>query len=140
MSIRYRAPSGLGRGSFLSADVTIDLSKFDLLRQNINGQFMERCMERSADRIKTAAQANAPKHTLLLHDNIEARALVVGDTAVIEVGVSLEKVPYAGYQEFGTSRNPAHPYLRPALDENLPTLGRSIAATARYELGLILKK
>lgn len=51
-------------------------------------------------------------------------------------GSVISPTPYAKYQEFGTRHNPAHPYLRPALEENR---GRTIAriANALSSVGLV---
>lgn len=59
-----------------------------------------------------------------------AKELVPVDTGTLKRSIHMEDVPgelavavgtdvpYAPFVEFGTSRQPAQPYLRPALDEN----------------------
>jgi HK97 gp10 family phage protein len=54
----------------------------------------------------------APVRSGALRDSIGYSFNAPALTLTIHVGV-----PYAVFQEFGTSRNPAHPFLRPALAE-----------------------
>ena len=58
------------------------------------------------------AKDRAPWRTGHLSRNISYEA----DEDRAEIGVSLDIVPYAWYQEAGTSKMPAHPYLRPGLE------------------------
>lgn len=67
------------------------------------------------ERILSIATAIAPVDTGTLARSIE---MFVGEDGSghleVMVGSSLR---YAGFVEFGTSRTPAQPYLRPALDQ-----------------------
>lgn len=67
-----------------------------------------------AQPINNQAKVNAP----VLTGNLR-RSLHVGDPGWSGTVVSVEigtDVEYAPYQEFGTSRNAAQPFLRPAVD------------------------
>ena len=71
-----------------------------------------RAFTRAGNAVETSARLKAPVKTGWLRRNIVSEAS--DDEAVI--GVDLNVVPYAWYQEAGTSRMQAHPYLRPALE------------------------
>jgi len=64
--------------------------------------------------IQTAAAQKAPVDTGTLRRSIHTEAAETRGGAVARVGTNVE---YALAQEFGTSRMRAHPYLRPAYDE-----------------------
>jgi HK97 gp10 family phage protein len=74
--------------------------------------------------VENAARNNAPYLTGTLKDSIgHETAEKSAKQCLVAVGPgsgtdSDEDIGYAVYQEFGTSKMPAHPYLRPALDEN----------------------
>lgn len=74
---------------------------------------------RSARLVQRNAKDRAPVDTGRLRRNIDYRA--TSDMAVI--GVSLDVVPYAWYQEAGTVYMPAHPYLRPGLEASAKGIG-----------------
>lgn len=69
--------------------------------------------------VQNNAKDRAPWRTGHLSRNIDSEA--TKDEAVI--GVSLAIVPYAWYQEAGTSKMPAHPYLRPGLEASANQIG-----------------
>lgn len=60
----------------------------------------------AAQEIAETARSLVPVDTGTLHDSI----------AVNDAGVGIG-APYAAFVEFGTSRNSAQPYVRPAMDE-----------------------
>lgn len=70
-----------------------------------------RAFTRAGLAVEHAARMKSPYRTGHLRRNIISTAT----EAYAEIGVSLLVVPYAWYQEAGTSRIQAHPYLRPAL-------------------------
>lgn len=72
------------------------------------------------------AKDRAPWRTGHLSRNISYEAT----PTYAEIGVSLDIVPYAWYQEAGTSRMRAHPYLRPGLEAST----QQIDAIFREEL------
>ena len=65
------------------------------------------------------AQARAPVRTGLTKRDISYQVMVDGNDVIGAVGVfKTSKAWYARYPEFGTSRMPARPFLRPAIWEN----------------------
>ena len=83
--------------------------------QNFNRR---RAFTRAGLAVETSARLKAPYRTGHLRRNIESEAT---DNQA-EIGVDLNVVPYAWYQEAGTSRMQAHPYLRPALESRKPAI------------------
>ncbi len=63
-------------------------------------------------KVERAAKRNAPVDTGRLRSSIGTNLGHDSDGLYVEVGSEVE---YALYQELGTRRMPAHPYLRPAL-------------------------
>lgn len=87
---------------------------------NIDDRFDKLAAFRRAGRVvQNNAKDRAPWRTGHLSRNIDSVA--TEDEAVI--GVSLGIVPYAWYQEAGTSKMPAHPYLRPGLEASAKQIG-----------------
>ena len=87
---------------------------------NIDDRFDKLAAFRRAGRVvQNNAKDRAPWRTGHLSRNIDSVA--TEDEAVI--GVSLAIVPYAWYQEAGTSKMPAHPYLRPGLEASAKQIG-----------------
>lgn len=77
-----------------------------------------RAFTRSGLAVETSARLKAPVRTGHLRRNIVSEA--TENEAVI--GVDLNTVPYAWYQEAGTSKMQAHPYLRPGLSSRKATI------------------
>ncbi|MDD5510908.1 MAG: HK97 gp10 family phage protein [Dehalococcoidales bacterium] len=65
--------------------------------------------------VERDAKINAPVDTGRLRASITNRLEVEKDQLIGIVGTNVE---YAPYQEFGTSKMPAHPFLYPALEAN----------------------
>lgn len=87
---------------------------------DIDDRFDKLAAFRRAGRVvANNAKDRAPWRTGHLSRNIDSEA--TEDEAVI--GVSLAIVPYAWYQEAGTSKMPAHPYLRPGLEASAKQIG-----------------
>ena len=87
---------------------------------NIDDRFDKLAAFRRAGRVvQNNAKDRAPWRTGHLSRNIDSEA--TENEAVI--GVSLAIVPYAWYQEAGTSKMPAHPYLRPGLEASAKQIG-----------------
>lgn len=86
---------------------------------DISGRFnRRRAFTRAGLAVETSARFKAPEDTGHLKRNITS----VATNDYAEIGVSLTVVPYAWYQEAGTSRMQAHPYLRPALESRRPAI------------------
>lgn len=88
--------------------------------------------QRSARIVTRNAKLRAPFKTGHLRRNIEYEST----DKEAEIGVSLTIVPYAWYQEAGTSKMPAHPYLRPGLKASR----KAITAIFQDELDKATKK
>lgn len=87
---------------------------------NVDSRFdKQRAFTRSAMVVQRNAKDRAPVRTGHLRRNIDYDANA--NEAVI--GVSLDIVPYAWYQEAGTVYMPAHPYLRPGLEASAKAIG-----------------
>lgn len=65
--------------------------------------------------IEVPAKAKAPVLTSNLRRSIHTEVSSSGERAEARIGTNVE---YGPHVEFGTSRQPAQPYLRPAYDEN----------------------
>lgn len=76
-------------------------------------------LKRWARAVQSAAQRYAPVDTGTLRDSINIEYGKNEDDIWADIGTD---VFYAGYQELGTSRNPPHPFLRPALVEAMAEL------------------
>lgn len=94
---------------------TIGVAEYLNSAQNFNRQ---RAFTRAGLAVETSARLKAPVRTGHLKRNIVSTATVT----YAEIGVDLNVVPYAWYQEAGTSRMQAHPYSRPALESRRPAI------------------
>jgi len=96
---------------------------------------LEKALTAGALIVQNVAKIKAPYKTGNLKRSIHPETIEKTDIKVIvAVGTDVE---YAPYQEFGTSRGvPAHPYLRPALDENREKVLKEVKAA----LAAIVKK
>lgn len=93
----------------------LNVANYVDISQRFNRQ---RAFTRAGLAVETSARRKAPVRTGHLKRNIVSTAT---DTYA-EIGVDLNVVPYAWYQEAGTSRMQAHPYLRPALESRRPAI------------------
>ncbi len=82
--------------------------------------------------LEQAMQQRAPVRTGRLRDSIMVEITEQSASCVeVEVGPT---VAYADDVEFGTSRSPAKPYLRPAIDENLQAVTDTLAKSLQQIL------
>lgn len=70
-------------------------------------------LKRRALQVERAAKRLAPVDTGRLRSSITNELGAEGDDLVARIGTDVD---YAAYVELGTSRAPAQPFLRPALD------------------------
>jgi HK97 gp10 family phage protein len=84
-------------------------------------------MERACNFAADEARARAPRLTGRLIENVDIRVEVIGKSNTIEgrVGV-IRKIFWAWFQEVGTSKMAARPFLRPAVFNNAARLVRMI--------------
>lgn len=99
-----------------------------------------RAFTRAGLAVETSARQKAPVKTGHLRRNIVSEvhngfAKDINATYA-EIGVDLNVVPYAWYQEAGTSKMQAHPYLRPALESRRT----AIAAIFEDEIDKAIKE
>jgi HK97 gp10 family phage protein len=93
-------------------DFARKMSKLD----DVTKEFIRQALMETAEEIVLRAQQLAPVRTGWLMQNIYARIM---DKCVVRVGCY---VPYALFQELGTSRISARFFLTHALQENAPKL------------------
>jgi HK97 gp10 family phage protein len=125
--------------------------KLERLSENTRGEVLENAVVTGALLVVNAAKEKAPVLTGNLRRSIhvgghgdlsELSASATGTdiggnkrdahSAEVLVGTNVE---YAAAQEYGTSRGvPAHPYLRPAFDENKDKVADEIKAAVRTQL------
>lgn len=97
----------------------VDFTKLDYNhlaeRELLASENFRRAMLEAAGPVVRQAQLYAPKRTGRLAASIHAEPELVDGQW--EADVSWERDVYYGrFQEFGTRRMPAHPFLRPAAD------------------------
>lgn len=107
----------------------------------------DQALRAGAKPIVTRAKELAPVLTGQLRDDIAAEIERQGkgsDTRRIEIGVRKPTSRRFHLSEFGTAHNPAHPFMRPALDEKaspaLDEMGRVLAKGIEREAIKLVKK
>lgn len=73
-------------------------------------------VKRVADRIASTARSFVAVDTGALQDTIRSESVGIGHEAQVIAGDEAEGVDYAVFQEFGTYKMAAHPFLGPAVD------------------------
>lgn len=117
-------------------EVFVDFSGAMVIRQLVRSpQFLSRSLEQAAGLVRATAERYCPVDTGLLKRSIYTSFNVVDDKGVVVIGVDNEQCYYGGYVEFGTSRTPAQPFLRPAIDENRQRVVELVARGVANELG-----
>ena len=90
-------------------------STLKALAAKATGQNLAAALRAGALVIETPAKAKAPVLTGNLRRSIHTEVSTGGEKAEARVGTNVE---YATAVEFGTSKQPPQPHLRPAYDEN----------------------
>lgn len=93
-------------------------------------EVIDRALMPAAEMLRDAIRARAPVRTGKLRDAVFAgrgdpRRDPFGPTVLY--GVNERKAPHAHFLEFGTSRAPAHPFVRPAVAATAPAAAARIA-------------
>lgn len=110
-------------------------AKFAKLKERTRGEILKNAVRAGALPIQTAAVIKAPIEFGTLKRSIHTEIVNASAThAEAEVGTDLE---YAPYQEFGTSKMAAQPYLRPAFDEQSDAAKKEISAALKAQLDSI---
>ncbi len=79
---------------------------------------LQKASSAGAELVKAAAKAKAPRDTGALAEGIGISKDLKGKKGVLAEVSTSEETYYGLFQEYGTSKMPKHPFLRPALDEN----------------------
>lgn len=89
----------------------------------------------TGEEVVAVAKALAPVDTDALQQDIKVEASGIDARgAFVDVGTT---EPYALYQEFGTSHNPAHPFMRPAIAQ---VTGQGSLSAGGFASRLALKR
>ncbi len=92
------------------------LARIKRLERELPGVTTAACVK-AAEVVATAAKAKAPRDGGTLADSIMVQPAKLGAWVRADA-VTDDDREYAGHVEYGTSRMPARPYLRPAVDGN----------------------
>ncbi len=99
--------------------------------------------DKIVNRVNTALQVAMKRAVLMIE--ADAKRLVAVDTGRLRASITNQvrqitrdviegrigsNLSYSAYQELGTSKMPAQPYLRPALEKNFPKIVRMIRRAA----------
>ncbi|QGP56900.1 phage protein, HK97 gp10 family (plasmid) [Piscirickettsia salmonis] len=79
-----------------------------------------RALRKAAEPVETQMKANAPQKSGALVESIKRRSKKgKGRRTIVNVTVGpTRKIHYAIEQEYGSSHQPARPFIRPALNDN----------------------
>ncbi|MGF7429586.1 HK97 gp10 family phage protein [Thermoanaerobacterium thermosaccharolyticum] len=103
--------------------------------EEASSEILEKAASSAAEVVKDAASKKAPRRTGKLARSMVYKTKEKSKTGV-EIVIGPDKDAFYGlFHEYGTSKMPAHPFLRPALDEN----GEKIKRTIANKLKSILK-
>lgn len=98
------------------------------------GGATSKAIRASAQRIKSAGVSNAPKgKTLKLSKSIGIDIYGDGRSKGITAVIG-PTVRYGPFQEYGTTRNPPHPFMGPAFTAEAPRFEAAIAEAAEEAL------
>lgn len=98
--------------------------KLQRMSDGLSGSQLAAAAHVGALEVEYLAKAKAPVLTGNLRRSIHTGSTVSGHRATATVGTD---VVYAPAQEFGTSRGvPAHPYMRPAIDEGKGSVEKAV--------------
>ena len=107
--------------SNLEIDARAFLASLDKYQEDVL-EGLQKDIEKAALTLEKNAKQNCPVDTGKLRASITTE---VGNLEA-EVGTNVE---YALYVEFGTSKQSAQPFMRPALDKAITQLNRDMAKT-----------
>ena len=107
--------------SNLEIDARAFLASLDKYQEDVL-EGLQKDIEKAALTLEKNAKQNCPVDTGKLRASISTE---VGNLEA-EVGTNVE---YALYVEFGTSKQSAQPFMRPALDKAITQLNRDMAKT-----------
>lgn len=110
--------------------------KLNALPDALEKKIVRKAMRQGIKPVAAAAKANAPVLSGLLQLSLKVGARKFKNrhqfgVQVSTAGISGVELFYAAYQEFGTSHQPAKPFIRPALYGNEGT----VLSTMKREIG-----
>ena len=102
------------------------IKQFEKLEDDMRNAVVNNAIDKAGDAVMADAKANVPVDTGELRDSIEKTLRQGNKGGVVEVGSNIGSSAqahgyYAFFVEYGTSKMPPKPYLRPALDKNKAT-------------------
>ncbi len=86
---------------------------------------------RSAERIRDTARSLVHRKSGDLYLTIRAGRSEAQHAAFVFAGNRRDRIFYAHFEEFGTYDNPAHPFMRPAVDSNFNATKAEAARTGK---------
>jgi HK97 gp10 family phage protein len=114
------------------------------LDENLQGEILRAAVDKGAEILRGAASSLAPtsadgshgREPGFLSRNIlkERQWTTTQATATTDVGMEKWKAWYGRFQEFGTYKEPAQPFLRPAFDETKNDMVDAIAEHLRARI------
>lgn len=105
---------------------------FQRLDRATKGKILENAVRSGANPILNDAIPRAPVVTGNLRRSLHIEIVNASDThCEAEIGTDVE---YASYVEFGTARQTAKPYLRPAFDTQVNTAKQEIADALKAQI------
>lgn len=108
-------------------------AKLHQISTEMHGRPMVQAMEQATLLVTRSAKILSPVDTGRLRASITPEVRPQDNNIIGVVGSNVE---YAPYQELGTSRMHAHPYLAPAFDENIEKIKDLLGDTVK---GIISK-
>lgn len=106
--------------------------KFKKISKDVENE-LEQALMTGGLRVERDAKIKVPVDTGRLRSSIATRLTAEGDSRYVEVGTN---VKYAPYVEYGTSKQPAQPFLYPAFAENKQKIFNDIAKAFKKGCGL----
>lgn len=114
------------KGAIYTRGVDAAVKAYERIAQNLSGNPVAQAMKSGMLYVTADAKRLAPVDTGRLRASISPAVETAGERTLGIVG---SNVKYAPYQELGTRRMKAHPYLKPALDMNTERLVRLLGET-----------
>lgn len=110
------------------------------LNDSMQGPILARAALEGAEPIRVAAAHRAPWRTGFLAAHI-GKQVVEMDELHADVAIGPERVAFYGiFQEIGTRIHKAHPFLRPAMDENKELAVKETGEVLREEIERVVKR
>lgn len=102
--------------------------------KKVEGQVEEKVLKKGAEHLRNKIEENAPKRTGKLKGEIVVGKIKGGK---VEIGVDQKGKAFYGYfQEFGTSKMKARPFVAPTLENESQKTQNIMKDVIKRELGL----